>query len=568
MSTSYKAFFLPLDDRILYLYKGYVMDGQMLTSKTEADIYIAESGFKKDTFRNAVFEDIPFFLHHCKKMYTRVFLYSFQEPSREQEKQIHYLIVSGMIYGHIIIDHLADLQPIIIKENISVLNSLLVLTDTNEKVGADTSGFTEQPPFINVKLWYQNNKKDFEKKWEWEGKETLLEMSEYINHHLGAKDRLFFRPEYVFFIEEEGDCPANRLIRDHFNKIGDAFGEKGMQLVYFPLSKELLKENRSYTKFLKYTCPSLFSLSDEEIDKILSDAIEFSYTDEFYEIIIKESGLPYFPRPCFLKNVADISPEYKNRFAYYQLSDDDSLEDIIKLIRYSMSMPMRHSISGYGPVLACPAAEPTKPEYDADRFFYRDGKALPKDLKKEIDQLKRAGKYNILAEAILYLLQNMKDENPEWIAKLRPVITRQELLQAPIKLSKLVITNGYRIFLPDYGNQEIKLAPLPKSLYFLFLKHPEGIRFAELFEYKQELLRIYNHVTGRQDEEAIRSSIDRLVDMRQPFINENCSRIRAAFRRIMDEPVAKHYYIDGENGTPRKIVLTHDLLDMQCGLHL
>jgi hypothetical protein len=44
-----------------------------------------------------------------------------------------------------------------------------------------------------------------------------------------------------------------------------------------------------------------------------------------------------------------------------------------------------------------------------------------------------------------------------------------------LPLSKLVIDNNNRIFLPDFGNIEIKLRPLEKALYILYLNHPEGL---------------------------------------------------------------------------------------------
>lgn len=55
-------------------------------------------------------------------------------------------------------------------------------------------------------------------------------------------------------------------------------------------------------------------------------------------------------------------------------------------------------------------------------------------------------------------------------------------------LSRLYITREFRIFLVDYNNLEIKMPVLPKAVFILFLRHPEGIRFKELADYYPELL--------------------------------------------------------------------------------
>ena len=60
-------------------------------------------------------------------------------------------------------------------------------------------------------------------------------------------------------------------------------------------------------------------------------------------------------------------------------------------------------------------------------------------------------------------------------------------------LPKLMISRNYRIFLGD-ERIEVHLEPLVKSLYLLFLKHPEGIIFKDLPDYRKELALIYNKV--------------------------------------------------------------------------
>ena len=131
------------------------------------------------------------------------------------------------------------------------------------------------------------------------------------------------------------------------------------------------------------------------------------------------------------------------------------------------------------------------------------------------------------------------------------------------KLSRMVVTEEGRILLPDYDNMEIYMEPLPKALYILFLKHPEGISFKGLACYRRELESIYARITHRTDTFAAMSSIDRLLDPFDNSINEKCSRIRAAFISRFDDNIARKYYISGEQGEPKRIELDRSLVTWQ-----
>ena len=141
-----------------------------------------------------------------------------------------------------------------------------------------------------------------------------------------------------------------------------------------------------------------------------------------------------------------------------------------------------------------------------------------------------------------------------------PLTLLENILHQNDKLSKLVITKKYEILLPDYNNMVIKMEPLVKAVFILFLNHPEGIIFKHLPDYRQELINIYKDLRplGLNNR-----SIQSIEDVTNPFlnsINEKCARIRAAFINKFDEHLAKNYFITGERGEPKKISLPRDLV--------
>lgn len=144
-------------------------------------------------------------------------------------------------------------------------------------------------------------------------------------------------------------------------------------------------------------------------------------------------------------------------------------------------------------------------------------------------------------------VQELTKEIKERMEKLRSIglnnFILNQLLFPQLSLSKLQITKDYRLFLVDYNNTEITMPTLSKALYFLYLRHPAGIPFKNLSDYKNELLSIYMKITNRDDIDAMRKSIENLVDPTENSINEKCSRIRSSFMRAFDENVAQHYYI-------------------------
>lgn len=127
--------------------------------------------------------------------------------------------------------------------------------------------------------------------------------------------------------------------------------------------------------------------------------------------------------------------------------------------------------------------------------------------------------------------------------------------------SKIVIRRGGRIYLPDYGNMEIKLPALEKSLYILFLRHPEGIYISSLNEYKQELYDIYTKISTRGMMEDMRKRIDEMTNILRDQTSVKISRIKKAFNDAIGNSLAEHYIIQGENAERKTIKLDRSLVE-------
>ena len=136
-------------------------------------------------------------------------------------------------------------------------------------------------------------------------------------------------------------------------------------------------------------------------------------------------------------------------------------------------------------------------------------------------------------------------------------------LKNQVKLSKLTITKDYAIILSDYDNKEVKMEPLVKAVYLLFLKHPEGIAFKQLPDYRQELIDIYNDLRPLGLNKRSLQSIEDVTNPLLNSINEKCSRIRATFYAEVDASLADQYCIVGKSGEAKKIILPRELVNWE-----
>lgn len=164
-------------------------------------------------------------------------------------------------------------------------------------------------------------------------------------------------------------------------------------------------------------------------------------------------------------------------------------------------------------------------------------------------------------------INDLLDEIKERVEKLEqlglPRTLLQKIIQGEPKLSRLIVTKDYRIILPDYGDMEIKMEPLNKAVYLLFLKHPNGIIFKYLPDYREELTKIYASMKPYGINERVLKSIEDVTNPCLNSINEKCARIRGSFVSQFDEELAKNYYIYGQRGEPKKISLPQEMIEWE-----
>jgi hypothetical protein len=124
----------------------------------------------------------------------------------------------------------------------------------------------------------------------------------------------------------------------------------------------------------------------------------------------------------------------------------------------------------------------------------------------------------------------------------------------------LIKGRAHKIVLPEMGMLQINLSPTERAVYLLFLNHPEGIRLAEMGDYKAELRGILNKVSPSDSRETIEGQLENLCEYNSNSLSEKMSRIKRKFDDKLGSAMAEHYYIKGPNGGIKKIDLDRNLL--------
>lgn len=334
-------------------------------------------------------------------------------------------------------------------------------------------------------------------------------------------------PKELIYVASEEDKDLEDMLQNK-PEVFEGWGQMmGFHIIYLPLLIKKLQEKR----VLQYRAPYL---GDTEVKSvIIGNDFLLHYLDNPADRARIKHG---FIRTENIHRGDDGKDKATNRF--YPLSSKsgepiaDQLHRISKQIAAEDSQKKLTGRSfddlGEGEHSDCPADSQFNSQRDGENI-----EDLMEEIKERVAKLRQRG----IAE---YLLE--------------------QLIHPDNRLSRLVITKDYRIVLPDYNDMEIKMEPLVKAVYLLFLNHPEGIMFKCLPDYRKELAEIYVKLRPLGLTEKALQSIEDVTNPLLNSINEKCARIRGAFLGEFDDYMAKHYYIDGKRGEVKKISLPRDLV--------
>lgn len=429
----------------------------------------------------------------------------------------------------------------------------------------------------------------------------------------------------VFYLENDYNEEANKFIRENINYIRELFAKKGLRFTYLPDKKLDISKLEIYAKYLypnlktkpdgnfdegtivfkngtislkssflldymvrpenRRNVKSSFawfgsektdSRTEETIytfDYITFDATEANgHPKEILDEIFPEVGeSKIFGGGAFMI-VHDYEGEEEQRTRPYKGGSEDSHsslgatpEDFRETRHSSASRPLMNQRPGAGRLFGKMIAPEDDDRQDLNPVILdkTSGINLSKANRNLADE--HFGDIEALDDETRQTLLDIQHKlESVRLSGISEAIIAKFIKPLPT-LSMIVVTYDFHIILPDYGNMEIVMEPLVKAVYILFLRHPEGIMFKNLYDYREELEIIYRCVRSKKNQidrlldspssPQISKSVDSLCNPTKNSINEKCTRIKEAFILKFSDYLAQNYYITGSKATVKKISL-------------
>lgn len=371
------------------------------------------------------------------------------------------------------------------------------------------------------------------------GEEHKWEPTHKLSHQGVRLFNLPFIPDdsEIVYLESEYDADANKFVKENIDLIRERLATRGLTFVYLPelkVSKEMMRS------MIAYHTPQ--SKPDSEI--AIDDAVSLQSDFLLDYMIHPENRSKIKASFAWYGHKHVLLDSYKTWYYYNYITFDpkEALADPVGVIGDmlpELGTKKRFKEGMYS------MKKPSKDDSGtADYNFDAETQKILEEIQKQLDGIRLKG----IGEAVIARY-----------VKPRPV------------LSHIRITYDFRIILDDYNHLEIKMEPLVKAVYILFLRHEDGIAFKNLSDHGMELETIYRAVKRKQNEidekmasktntPSLSPSVKKLINPLDNSINEKCTRIKEAFIVHFHESIARNYFILGGRQTNKRIILPRNLI--------
>lgn len=372
-----------------------------------------------------------------------------------------------------------------------------------------------------------------------------------LQTHTGFGYDLNIPSDYIIYFEKEQNKELSLYIKKNYEELKSKFASIKVNFIYLPL---LVKSIDNIENVLEYYLPQLTyyqipnKVSTIYTEKMMSQFFNHNI-ENLQELFDKDKFLPNSINSEELLKLVGYKGNIKSGLLFFNLysgaigvsdffnsSSNQNYELFFDDVLFYLNSEQEDFSTGEAMIANTP------PVVDLTEKLDEEAVKIINDLKEKLAALTDSGQ-------LLFIVPILKD-----------LLDKQTEKIDFKSISKIKIDKQNKILLP-YFKKEVELSHLTKSVYFLFLKHPEGINLKELENFKKELLTIYISVSNQLDHDKMIKSVEDVVNLETKAIYTHLSRIKSAFYKIMDASHANHYIISGNGEENRKVLFNTNAID-------
>ena len=368
------------------------------------------------------------------------------------------------------------------------------------------------------------------------------------------KESSFILPQraYIYYLISGRKFVMNNVQYDNIREIIEG---EGYELFYMPgilpsLSKDVMKYNFPGVKI---------DFTQEDFSKSVADQLNINLGDDCACLVWYNDDLGIFEHTEPQDSFEALHEQVYIKFNAVLGSIDSDYSFSVG------SVDAAEEICDYCQNLSMEEIEPSSCQRQSreNKSFWRSRIPVERNLYDLCDDIDDEAESAPISSPELDLLaQEAKEAIDKLLLSGFSAEVIKGWLDQKVKLSRIRITKRNKILLVDY-DIEVKMGPLPKTVFLFFLRHPEGMRFVDLQDYKQEIYDIYSRLAVSDDLDKIKRSVDLLTDPFDNSINEKCTMIKYAFQKVVKDDIASNYYVSGKQGHVMKIPLDRTLVEWE-----
>lgn len=345
----------------------------------------------------------------------------------------------------------------------------------------------------------------------------------------------------IFVVNDDCNFVVNnkQVILDNINKFTQNYTKFDIQFIN---PQTFISDDE-----LKFLLKNRFKVEDNMLDPLVEKARNISNFN-FWDVL-RSDNIDFKCDDSYGFNAFVVLAFNENQNQIYRFSlksETDSL-DLGRLLFNEYDCVVRPKFEGFGswPFDKMPIQSKPSPNVDVP---------LNQEAQEKLELI------NERISTIVDTIKNLdREEGISWLKRALGDNLLENLEIPEPTISGLKVDDNFNLLLTDFGDTEVKIDPLTKSFYYMFLIHTEGVAYRYLEKYEKAVLELYKMISNRSNVDKMEQSVKYLLGYDSEIMPQKISRLRRTFTQFFPKSIVEKYYmpqyINDEQYWTKKVML-------------